>query len=209
MRWLAALSLFIATSLFAARPPFVGQFQKGGAPQLAFTDDAISVTGLGANESVTIAGFAIETHDFTRRITTPAYYQRSDAKGNLAVTIPGGVQPRSVWILVTHAGYTVASPLGVLTTFDIPDANLEFDPSNHLSSVLVPRSHTEVFAIPRPPGGALPDPAVLVDAKDGSPADADNEINGVTLVQVQAKQGDTLFIVDTRSLECSVVAVSR
>lgn len=209
MRWLATLTLFIATSVFAARPPFVGQLQHGGALQLTFTDTTIEVGNLGPNASVTLTGYVVETHDLRRWITTPAFYQRSDANGNLTVTISGGVQPRSVWILVTHAGYTVASPMGVLRTFDIPDANLTFDSGHRVSNVLVPRPHTEVFAIPRPPSGGLPDPVTLVDAKDGSPADADHEINGVTLVSIQAKQGDTLFVVDTLSLECSVVAVSQ
>lgn len=209
MRWLAVLSFFLVTSLSAGRPPFVGQLRQGGAPQIAFTDATVEVASLDPNASVTLAGFVIETHDFGRKITTPAFYQHADSKGNLSVAIPGGVQPRSVWILVTHAGYTVASPMGVLTTFDIPAANLTLDTNNRASSVLVPRAHTEVFAIPRPPAGGLPSPVVTFDAKDGSPADADNEINGVAAVFLQAKEGDTLFVVDTRSLECAVVEVRR
>jgi len=209
MRYVFALFLACsAGSLWAARPPFAGQLQQGGTPQLTFTDNTIEASGLGPNASVTVAGFVIETHNYTRTITTPAYSQRSDAKGNLVVTVPGGVQPRSVWILVTHAGYTVASPMGVLRTFDVPTANLAFDPSNQLSSVIIPRAHTEVFAIPRPSDGP-PDPVITADAKDGSPADADNEMNGTITVSIQAKQGATLFVVDTLSLECSVVAVSR
>jgi hypothetical protein len=214
--------------------PFAGQLQVNGGPTINFTDTTVSCTGLSPGDSVALVGYVINGHAFQTTTTptisrTPSFSRQVDENGAITVDIAGGIQPRSIWLLIdeTAGSYTVAEPQGSVLR-QMPDGavSLAADPSSSSANVTINRSHTHVLSIAVPGAGPAMDalrhassamdvsPPVFAvfDAKDGSGTDDDGTIDGAVHLTIPAfydtsRNASFLFVVDDRTLDFSVTAL--
>ncbi len=115
---LRSITIFVFFTLAAAglaiaqTPPISRQIPTNDGPAITFTDTTVSCSGLSPGDSVALAGYVIDRTATYQTITTPTISQLADANGVFTATIPGGVKPRSIWLLIneTSSSYTVAAP---------------------------------------------------------------------------------------------------
>jgi hypothetical protein len=228
----ALLTIITAGTAFPQSIPFGGQINTNAGPPITFTAATVSSSGINPGDSMMLVGFVIDREANTASLTTPAFDGSADAGGVFAVTVTGGIKPRSIWLLIdrTTGGYTVAEPEGSVLR-QMPDGSIEIHKetiASPLASATIHRAHTHVFRIaamiiqtesrrlrilgttpPPPPDPPRLSDMTVFDAKDGSETDNDGVVDGlVRLVFPESlRVGDYLFVVDDHTLEFRVLAL--
>jgi hypothetical protein len=215
-----------------------GQYRKNGGPEISFTTTTVHCNGFSSGDSLVLVGFVIDPTANTVALVAPSIAGSPNPNGVFTATIPGGVKPRSVWLLFdrTTGGYTVAEPEGSVLR-RIPDGAVTLFKGRPTvggppppASATIHRAHTHMFRIALQvaetnarrvrtlstapfhtlPAEYRPDGVSIFDAKDGSAYDDDGTIDGaVSLTFPDSLQlGDCLFVVDDRTLEFQVLVVN-
>ncbi|MEA2344370.1 MAG: hypothetical protein QOF63_2539, partial [Thermoanaerobaculia bacterium] len=119
---IALLILALAPITAAQVLPTAGQLQVNGEITIIFTANTVSCSGLSPGDKVALVGLMIDRQSASPTISTPMFSQPADANGAFSATIPGGIRPTSIWLLIdqTSGSYTVAEPEGSVLT-RIPD----------------------------------------------------------------------------------------
>ena len=215
----AILTIATAVTALPQTIPFAGQIKTNDGPTITFTDTTVSCSGLSPGDSVALVGFVIDHQSGSQTITTPSISQQADSTGAFSTTIPGGVKPRSIWLLIdeTAVSYTVAAPQGSVLR-QLPEGAVALSGGPNSSGIItINRAHTHVISISvggmimesrsgRIKATDLPGDIYVFDAKDGSGADDDGTIDGVVHLVVpnfmsSSQDAAYLFIVDDRTLE--------
>jgi len=217
----------IAPTVAAQVIPTAGQLQVNGAMTIVFTADTVSCSGLAPGDRMSLAGYMIDRQSSYQTISTPMYSPTADANGTFSAHIAGGINPRSIWLLIdqTSGSYTVAEPEGSVLT-GMPDQTITLTGAAVAPSAVatINRAHTHLMLISdgrqlledsnrrivkATDATPTPNGCYIIDAKDGSASDEDGSINGSVKVTLwgffDSTQNSTcLFVVDDRTLEFSV-----
>jgi hypothetical protein len=210
----AGLLLLASVSLAGPHAPQTFPKQMGG-PTLQFDDDGITATRATPGSLVAFAGVSIGSHNFMLTVDKPAALVPVDANGQARFDVPGGVNPRSVWLVVdgTSGGYTVWAPPGmVIREMDFPGAGYQTNSKGMAEKIDIDRFRVEAFFI-RPGVGIWSS-----ELEDGTAIDQDQIRNGRFTAGVgnlgvlagngpipdDVQEGDRFFVVDPVSLEFAV-----
>lgn len=216
-RWIPAFllvllgSLALSPAMEAARKPRTFPKRVGG-PELAFTADAVMVSGAQPGAQIHFAAVALHPGNYETRVEKPAGSAVADAQGRASHAVD--VETRSVWIAVDAStrGYTVGSPHGMLLReMDFPGRGWVDNPSQLFRRLSLDRYSVDVFVI-RPGVGVW-----AGNFRDGGAGDEDGAMNGETTADVafltpvggapaleRVQPRDIVFLVDPSTLEFHV-----